>query len=575
VFDQMKNANRVVPSDVTYSDFMAEVDQGKVVKAELDIGNLTLTGHRADGSGIKTKYAGDDGLAELLRSKKVDVDVKQSGGGWQSILISLLPTLLFIGILVWFMRSMGKAQGGAMTFGKSKAKMVTESKNPVTFKDVLGADEAIEEVREFVDILKNPKRYAEMGVRIPKGILLMGPPGTGKTLLARAVAGEAKRPFFSISGSDFVEMFVGVGASRVRDLFEQASKNAPCVLFIDEIDGVGRHRGAGLGGGHDEREQTLNQLLKEMDGFEANTGVLIMAATNRPDVLDPALVRPGRFDRQVVVGRPDMKGRLAILTYYARKVKLAPDADLLPIAAATYGWTGADLENLLNEAALMAGRKNISLVTAEHIWQARDKIGMGPERRTLTMSDDERRKNAVHEAGHSLVRLLTPGKLKFHKATIIPRGRALGVSWSLPDQDVLGMTSKEIEADIMTALGGLAAEELIFETHSTGVSNDLTQASQQVRDMVVKYGMSKLGIVSYEENDGPTFLGRDFNKDKAYSEDTGRRIDEEVRSIMERLKGATVKLLTEHRAKLDLFAAELLKRETMDSAEVKALLQIA
>jgi cell division protease FtsH len=480
--------------------------------------------------------------------------------------------VLFIGLWLFFIRQMQSGGGKAMSFGKSKARLLTENQNRVTFEDVAGIEESKAELEEIINFLKEPKKFTRLGGRIPKGVLLVGPPGTGKTLLARAVAGEAEVPFYSISGSDFVEMFVGVGASRVRDLFAQGKKNAPCIIFIDEIDAVGRHRGAGLGGGHDEREQTLNQLLVEMDGFESNEGVIMIAATNRPDVLDPALLRPGRFDRRVVVPRPDLRGRLAILKIHTRRVPLDDTEDLHSIARGTPGFVGADLQNLVNEAALLAARREAQFVQHLDFEEAKDKVLMGSERKSLIMSDEDKRATAYHEAGHALVALLTPDADPVHKVTIIPRGMALGVTMTMPVEDRFNLTKDQMVAQIKHAMGGRAAEKLVFDYVSTGASNDLKQATEMARDMVCLYGMSDvIGPVSLGDGDHDVFLGRDFMSRSNFSGDTARVIDEEVKAMLEGLYDEAYQMLSNNRATLDRIVEALLERETLDTGELELL----
>jgi len=492
------------------------------------------------------------------------------------ILISWFPMLLLIGVWIFFMRQMQGGSGKAMGFGKSKARMLTETAGRVTFDDVAGVDEAKQEVEEVVDFLKDPQRFQRLGGKIPKGCLLIGPPGTGKTLLARAIAGEANVPFFTISGSDFVEMFVGVGASRVRDMFEQGKKNAPCIIFIDELDAVGRHRGAGLGGGNDEREQTLNQLLVEMDGFESNEGVILVAATNRPDVLDPALLRPGRFDRQVTVPNPDIIGREKILKVHMQKVPLAPDVDARTIARGTPGFSGADLANLVNESALLAARASRRVVTMAEFEAAKDKIMMGTERRSMVMNEDEKKLTAYHEAGHALVGIHVPKHDPLHKVTIIPRGRALGVTMSLPERDRYSMSKLELESKLAMMFGGRVAEQLIFgeENVTTGAGNDIQQATDMARRMVTEYGFSdKLGPLRYSENEEEIFLGRSVTQHKNVSDSTHELIDQEVRSLVEAAEGTARKILTDHHDELEKITQALLEYETLSGDEVNALLK--
>ncbi len=505
---------------------------------------------------------------ETSTQVKITEEQVSSGLGWL-ILIQALPFLLLIGFLAFTLRQMQAGGNKALSFGKSKAKLLNNQQKRVTFKDVAGVDEAKEELQEIIEFLKDPQKFQKLGGKIPKGVLMMGPPGTGKTLLAKAVAGEANVPFFSISGSDFVEMFVGVGASRVRDLFEQGKKNAPCIIFIDEIDAVGRHRGAGLGGGHDEREQTLNQLLVEMDGFESNDGVILMASTNRPDVLDPALLRPGRFDRQVVVGYPDVRGREGILKVHTRKIPLDEGVDVNVIARGTPGFTGADLANLVNEAALIAARQNKKVVTLYDLEFAKDKVLMGPERRSMVMSDKEKRLTAVHEAGHALVGLNIPESDPVHKVTIVPRGRALGVTFFLPEADVLGRTKEELLAMIANAMGGRIAEELFIGRITTGASNDIEKATELARNMVCQYGMSDLGPLAFGKKDEQIFLGREINQHRDFSEDTAIKIDQEVKKIVSEQYARATKILEDNREAMERLVAALLEHESLDLAQMK------
>jgi cell division protease FtsH len=494
---------------------------------------------------------------------------------WSSTLVTLLP-MLFIGIMFFlFMRQLQAGGGKAMSFGKAKARMLSDSQNKVTFADVAGIDEAKDEVEEIIAFLKDPKKFQRLGGRIPKGVLLIGPPGTGKTLLARAIAGEAGVPFFSISGSDFVEMFVGVGASRVRDLFEQGKKHAPCIIFIDEIDAVGRHRGAGLGGGHDEREQTLNQLLVEMDGFESNDGVIIIAATNRPDVLDPAILRPGRFDRRITVPRPDVRGREEILRVHTKRTPLSPDVDLEVIARGTPGFSGADLENLVNEAALLAARQDKDALNMADFELAKDKVYMGTERRSMVISDDEKRTTAVHEAGHTLISVLINHHDPVHKVTIIPRGPALGVTWYLPKDDRHNLSKEQAESSIAIALGGRIAEEIMFAQMTTGAGNDIEKATEIAHKMVCEWGMSeKLGPLAYGKKEESIFLGRDYaQRTQDYSEQTAQEIDQEVRAIVQRQYVKVKDLLTQGRDKLQRLSDCLIERETLDAEEIHAVLE--
>ena len=494
-----------------------------------------------------------------------------SGLGWL-ILIQALPFLLLIGFLAFTLRQMQAGGNKALSFGKSKAKLLNNQQKRVTFKDVAGVDEAKEELQEIIEFLKDPQKFQKLGGKIPKGVLMMGPPGTGKTLLAKAVAGEANVPFFSISGSDFVEMFVGVGASRVRDLFEQGKKNAPCIIFIDEIDAVGRHRGAGLGGGHDEREQTLNQLLVEMDGFESNDGVILMASTNRPDVLDPALLRPGRFDRQVVVSYPDVRGREGILKVHTRKIPLDENVDVNVIARGTPGFTGADLANLVNEAALIAARQNKKVVTLNDLEFAKDKVLMGPERRSMVISDKEKRLTAIHEAGHALVGMNIPESDPVHKVTIVPRGRALGVTFFLPEADVLGRTKEELEAMIANSMGGRIAEELFIGRVTTGASNDIEKATEVARAMVCQYGMSELGPLAFGKKEEQIFLGREIAQHRDFSEDTAIKIDQEVKKIVSQQYARATKILEDNREAMERLVDALLEHESLDSAQMRRVI---
>ena len=577
LFTTLKQNESPVPK-IAFSEFMEQVETNQVESVVIEEGSID--GKFADGRKF-TSYAPptsiDGEFLKNLNDRNIEVDVKprDEGGFWRQILIMWFPLVLFIGLWIFFIRQMQSGGGKAMSFGKSKARLLTENQHQVTFKDVAGIEESKTELEEIIEFLREPKKFTRLGGRIPKGVLLVGPPGTGKTLLARAVAGEAGVPFFSISGSDFVEMFVGVGASRVRDLFLQGKKQAPCIIFIDEIDAVGRHRGAGMGGGHDEREQTLNQLLVEMDGFESNEGVIMIAATNRPDVLDPALLRPGRFDRRVVVPRPDLKGRLEILKIHTRRVPLADDVDLELLARGTPGFVGADLQNLVNEAALLAARRNASRVAHEDFENAKDKVIMGTERRSMIMSDEDKRITAYHEAGHALVALLTPEDSDpVHKVTIIPRGMALGLTQTLPVEDRLNYTESEIYAVIRYAMGGRAAEDIVFDHFSTGASNDLQQATNWARRMVTEYGMSKeLGPVSYAGDGGDVFLGRDFATRKDYSEQKAREIDEEVSGILGKKYDEAKQLLLDNRALLDGVAEALLERETLEGPQLQALLK--
>jgi len=577
LFTTLKQTESPVPN-IAFSEFMEQVTTNQVESVVIEEGNIQ--GKYADGRKFTT-YAPPTAvtgefLAELdERSIRTEVKPRDEGSFWRQILIMWFPLVLFIGLWIFFIRQMQGGSGKAMSFGKSKARLLNENSNTVTFKDVAGIEESKTELEEIIEFLREPKKFTRLGGRIPKGVLLVGPPGTGKTLLARAVAGEAGVPFFSISGSDFVEMFVGVGASRVRDLFQQGKKQAPCIIFIDEIDAVGRHRGAGMGGGHDEREQTLNQLLVEMDGFESNEGVIMIAATNRPDVLDPALLRPGRFDRRVVVPRPDLRGRLEILKIHTRRVPLADDVDLELQARGVPGMVGADLQNLVNEAALLAARRDATRVAHEDFENAKDKVLMGSERRSMIISDEDKRVTAYHEAGHALVALLTPEDSDpVHKVTIIPRGMALGLTQTLPEEDRLNYTKSQIYAVIRYAMGGRAAEDIVFDHFSTGASNDLQQATSWARRMVTEYGMSEeLGPVSYSGEGGDVFLGRDFQTRKDYSEQKAREIDDEVSGILGTKYDEARKLLSDNRELLDRLAETLLERETLEGPQLALLLK--
>ena len=572
LFNMMTQQGREL-KPVPYTTFLAALDEGEVV--DVTIKGSNLEGTYTDGSAFKTYAPDDPDLISLLREQGVAIQAEpdESNSFWMSILVSWGPILLLIAVWIFFMRQMQSGGGKAMSFGKSRAKLLSESQAKITFNDVAGIDEAKDELEEVVSFLKDPKKFSRLGGRIPKGVLLVGPPGTGKTLLGRAIAGEAGVPFFSISGSDFVEMFVGVGASRVRDLFVQGKKNAPCIIFIDEIDAVGRHRGAGMGGGHDEREQTLNQLLVEMDGFESNEGVILIAATNRPDVLDPALLRPGRFDRQVVVPRPDVRGRLKILQVHARKVPLGNDVELEVIAKGTPGFSGADLENLVNEAALLAARANKNEVTRTDLEKAKDKVMMGAERRSMVITDEEKKVTAYHEAGHALVAMYIPGADPVHKVSIIPRGRAMGVTMYLPEEEKYNENKMGLNVKICTLLGGRVAEELIFESVTSGASNDLERATAIARKMVCEWGMSdKLGPLSYGEKEGEVFLGRDYGHVKNYSEATAMAIDDEIRRIVEECYERTTEILSQHKDSLIIVSEALLERENMDGSEIKAMI---
>ncbi len=566
---------------LSYTDFMNEVYEQRVARVRIAEDGRTIFGERHDGQRFTTIAPSDIYLVtDLLKHDvRIEQDPPRSGPSLFDVLISWLPFIVFIGILVFFMRQMQAGAGGrgAMSFGRSRARLLQgEDQVKVTFADVAGCEEAKQEVAELVEFLRDPGKFQKLGGKIPRGVLMIGPPGTGKTLLAKAIAGEAKVPFFSISGSDFVEMFVGVGASRVRDMFEQAKKHAPCIVFIDEIDAVGRHRGAGLGGGHDEREQTLNQLLVEMDGFEGHEGIIVIAATNRPDVLDPALLRPGRFDRHVVVGLPDVRGREQILRVHMRNVPLAPDVDPAVIARSTPGFSGADLANLVNEAALFAARENAKQVGMAHFDRARDKIMMGAERRSLAMSEEERRLTAYHEAGHTIVGRLVPDHDPVYKVTIIPRGRALGVTLYLPEGDRYSFNKTAIESRLAALYGGRVAEEIVFgpEKVTTGAANDIERATKIARDMVTKWGLSEeLGPVAYGEQEEELFLGRSVTQHKNVSDETARKIDEVVRRILDQAYGRAKEILQANLDKLHLMAEALLNYETLDSEQIDAIMQ--
>ncbi len=562
-------------SSITYSDFWSHVENGDINKVKIQNGEIT--GIDQAGKPFKTIAPDDTELIPMLRQSKVDISVeKPKEMPWYfSILISWFPLLLLIGIWIFFMRQMQMGgKGGALSFGKTRAKLQGEGEVKVTFKDVAGIDEAKQELEEIIDFLRDPQKFTKLGGRIPKGVLLAGSPGTGKTLLARAIAGEAGVPFFTISGSDFVEMFVGVGASRVRDLFAQGKKNAPCIIFIDEIDAVGRHRGAGLGGGHDEREQTLNQLLVEMDGFEGNDGVIIIAATNRPDVLDPALLRPGRFDRQVVVPVPDIKGREKILEIYGKKTKLAGDVDMAVIARGTPGFSGADLENLVNEAALLAARENRNEVDSSMLERAKDKILMGAERKSMIISPREKEITAYHEAGHALVAHLLPDTDPIHKVTIIPRGRALGLTVQLPTDEKYTHGRSYLLHMIAILFGGRVAEKMVFNEITTGAGNDIERATELARKMVCEWGMSEdLGPLAYGKKEEQIFLGREISQHRDYSEETARKIDAAVKQIILDANDKVTRLLEKHRKSLDAIAAALLEKETIIMDDMISIIQ--
>ena len=576
---QSFNPRGAGPADMSFSDFMQHVQNKEVAEAVVRADNRTVEAKMSDGSTVKTQILPSEGTIDDLRKNVKNLRVEPADNGFSliSILVNWVPFLIFIGLLIYFMRQMQSGGGGrgAMSFGRSRARLQGEDQVKVTFADVAGCDEAKEEVKELVEFLRDPGKFQKLGGKIPRGVLMVGSPGTGKTLLAKAIAGEAKVPFFTISGSDFVEMFVGVGAARVRDMFEQAKKHAPCIIFIDEIDAVGRHRGAGLGGGHDEREQTLNQLLVEMDGFEGNEGIIVIAATNRPDVLDPALLRPGRFDRQVVVPLPDVRGREQILKVHMRKVPVAANVEPMVIARGTPGFSGADLANLVNEAALFAARDNLREVTMDHFERAKDKIMMGAERRSMVMSEDEKRNTAYHEAGHAIVGRLMPEHDPVHKVTIIPRGRALGVTMFLPEADRYSYNRTYIHGNLCSLYGGRVAEEIIFgpEKVTTGASNDIKRATEMARNMVTKWGLSdELGPIAYGEQEDEVFLGRSVTQHKNVSDETARRIDEVVRGILERAYAQAKSLLTANLDKLHAMAEALLKYETIDAQQIDAIM---
>lgn len=562
---------------ISYSQFLTEIDQGAVNAVTIEDNKIIKGVTKNNRRFVTYMPMTDNALLGQLLKNKVDISgqEKQQESFLLHIFINWFPMLLLIGVWIFFMRQMQGGGGrGAMSFGRSRARLLGEDQVKVTFADVAGVDEAKEEVKELVDFLRDPSKFQNLGGRIPRGVLLVGPPGTGKTLLAKAVAGEAKVPFFTISGSDFVEMFVGVGASRVRDMFEQAKKHAPCIIFIDEIDAVGRHRGAGLGGGHDEREQTLNQLLVEMDGFEGNEGVIIVSATNRPDVLDPALLRPGRFDRQVVVPLPDIRGREQILKVHLQKVPIEKTVDILPIARGTPGFSGADLANLVNEAALFAARSNKRKVGILELDKAKDKIMMGAERRSMVMDENEKKLTAYHEAGHAIVGLLVPEHDPVYKVTIIPRGRALGVTMFLPEQDRYSHSKRRLESQLSSLFGGRIAEELIFGADSvtTGASNDIMRATEISRKMVTSWGLSALGPLTFGEEEGEVFLGRSMSQRKEMSDNTAHQIDEEVRQIIDRNYQRAKEILTANLDKLHLMADALIKFETIDSNQIAEIM---
>ena len=569
IFNQPLNSQ----SEVIFSEFMNEVESGKIT--EVTIQGDRINGKYLDGSSFQTMTPSkDQDLIRILRKKGVRIVVvaPEQTSWYMNILISWFPMILLLGIWIFFMRQMQAGGGKAMSFGKSKARLMNEDKNKITFKDVAGVDEAKEELREIIEFLREPQKFNKLGGKIPKGVLLIGPPGTGKTLLAKAIAGEASVPFFSISGSDFVEMFVGVGASRVRDLFEQGKKNSPCIVFIDEIDAVGRHRGSGMGGGHDEREQTLNQLLVEMDGFENNEGVILIAATNRPDVLDPALLRPGRFDRQVTVDRPDVKGREGVLKVHTATVPLTENVDLKTIARGTPGFTGADLANLVNEAALLAARDDKKCVGNDDFESAKDKVLMGVERRSMVISEKEKKTTAYHEAGHALVAFKLPGTDPLHKVTIIPRGRALGVTMQLPEDEKHTYPKSYLYNNLAIFMGGRVAEEICLEQMTTGAGNDIERATEMARQMVCEWGMSeKMGPLTYGSKEQQVFLGMD-TKQKHFSEETANSIDQEVRALVMGGYEKAREIITDHRDSLEKMAIALLDRETLTGLEIKEII---
>ncbi len=576
MFKNPQNIKSVKQEKIIFSEFLKEVDNGRVVEVQIQGNNIK--GVMANGETFTTYSANYPNLVEKLSESGVSISAVPTDEKMPSllgVLLSWFPMLLLIAVWIFFMRQMQGGKGGAMGFGRSKAKMMNEVKGKVTFNDVAGVEEAKEEVEEVVEFLRDPKKFSRLGGKIPRGCLLVGPPGTGKTLLARAIAGEAGVPFFTISGSDFVEMFVGVGASRVRDMFEQGKKHSPCIIFIDEIDAVGRSRGAGLGGGNDEREQTLNQLLVEMDGFDTNEGVIIIAATNRPDVLDPALLRPGRFDRQVVVSNPDIIGREKILKVHAKKISMSPDVNLRTIARGTPGFSGADLANLVNEAALLAARKNKRIVTSQEFEEAKDKVMMGAERRSMVMTEDEKKLTAYHEAGHAIVTLNEKAAYPIHKATIIPRGRALGMVMQLPERDEVSQTREQLHAQMAIAMGGRVAEEIIFgdDKVTTGASSDIEQATKRARAMVMRAGLSKeLGPILYGENEEEVFLGRSVARQQNMSEETARKVDAEIKRFVDMGYERAKKILKEKIEDLHKLAKALLVYETLTGTEIEDLI---
>lgn len=569
------NQSGVVEKSPSYTELKGSVERGEIKEAIFD--ETTVIGEYSDGKArFKTDLPNSEvqrDLVNLMQSKNINVKFKSSSNGmWIGALLTYAPILLFICFWIFMMRQMQSGGNKALSFGKSRAKLLSNQNKRVTFKDVAGVEEAKEELQEIIEFLKEPQKFQKLGGRIPKGVLMMGPPGTGKTLLARAIAGEANVPFFSISGSDFVEMFVGVGASRVRDLFEQGKKNAPCIIFIDEIDAVGRHRGAGLGGGHDEREQTLNQLLVEMDGFESNDGVILMASTNRPDVLDPALLRPGRFDRRVVVNRPDVKGREGILSVHTRKIPLGDDVDVSVISRGTPGFTGADLANLVNEAALNAARHNRKVVSMSDFEAAKDKVLMGSERRSMVISNEEKRNTAYHEAGHALVGIKVPNADPVHKVTIIPRGMALGLTQQLPEADRYTHTKEYIEGQICIMMGGRIAEEVFLNHVTTGASNDIERATEMARRMVCEFGMSTLGPLTFGKKEEQIFLGRDISHHQDYSEDTAIKIDQEVKRIVIEQYNRAKQTILENKDAMVRLSEALLEHESLDAIQIRRVI---
>ncbi|HYR72260.1 MAG TPA: ATP-dependent zinc metalloprotease FtsH [Candidatus Acidoferrum sp.] len=571
---QLFQQNQSPRGEIVFSDFLKKVETGEVREVTLKGNNVS--GRLSDGSSFRTYTADYPDLVKSLKDRGVKIDVKPAEtNSWLAVVLQWVPMLLFIGVWIFFMRQMQGGGAKALSFGKARARLISDKQNKVTFQDVAGVDEAKEELREIIEFLKDPPKFQKLGGKIPKGVLLVGPPGTGKTLLAKAIAGEANVPFFSISGSDFVEMFVGVGASRVRDLFEQGKKHAPCIIFMDEIDAVGRHRGAGLGGGHDEREQTLNQLLVEMDGFETNEGVILIAATNRPDVLDPALLRPGRFDRHVVVARPDVKGREEILKVHARRIPLAPKVDLKVLARGTPGFSGADLANLVNEAALLAARQDKKVVEMIDFENAKDKVLMGVERRSMIISETEKKTIAYHEAGHALVADLLPGADPLHKVTIIPRGRALGLTQQLPADDKYNYSRDYLVNRITILLGGRAAEEIVFQQQTTGAGDDLEKATDMARKMVCEWGMSdRMGPLTFGKGEEHIFLGREVARPKDFSEETAVLIDSEIKRIVMESAARARHMIETNIEKLHALARALLERESLDGEEIARILRV-